>query len=111
VATVNSSLELTVGSPSKEKPTVTRALKVATCTGRFLLCFQEFRDVDTGFAQDGAKRALCHIARMVGQGDFAARDSVPPDFMTTRTGAVKGEPEGSQLAGHFAIPEPSEATH
>jgi len=28
---------------------------------------------------------------------------VPPDFMTTRTGAVKGEPEGAQLAGHFAL--------
>ena len=31
VATVNSSLELTVGSSSKEKPTVTRAVTVATC--------------------------------------------------------------------------------
>ena len=30
VATVNSSLELTVGSSSKEKPTVTKALTVAT---------------------------------------------------------------------------------
>ncbi len=30
VATLNSSLELTVGSSSKEKPTVTRALTVAT---------------------------------------------------------------------------------
>ena len=79
--------------------------------GRFLLCFQELRNVDTGFPQDGAKRALCHIARMVGKGDFAPRDSVPPDFMATRTGAVKGESEGAQLAGHFAILEPGEATH
>jgi hypothetical protein len=31
VATVNSFLELTMGSSSKEKPTVTRALTVAKC--------------------------------------------------------------------------------
>ena len=40
VATVNSSLELTVGSSSKEKPTVTRAMTVATrpfvCAGPVL---------------------------------------------------------------------------
>jgi len=55
--------------------------------------------------------ALCHIARVVGKGDLAARDSVPPDFVTTWTGAVKGEAQGAQLAGHLAILEPREATH
>jgi hypothetical protein len=34
VATVNSSLELTVGSSSRERPTVTRALTVAARRGR-----------------------------------------------------------------------------
>jgi hypothetical protein len=34
VATVNSQFELTVGSSSKEKPTVTRALTVATPLGK-----------------------------------------------------------------------------
>ena len=47
----------------------------------------------------------------VGKGDFEARDGVPPDFMTTWTGAVKGEPQGAQLAGHLAILEPRKATH
>jgi len=48
---------------------------------------------------------------MVGKGDFAARNGVPPDFMTTWTGAIEGEPLGAQLAGHLAILEPSQATH
>ena len=71
---LNSSLEFTEGSSSKEKLTVTRALAVAT---RWLPARAGFNYV----------------------------------FMTTRTGAVKGEPEGAQLAGHFAILEPGEATH
>jgi hypothetical protein len=46
VATVNSSLELTVGSSSKEKPAVTRAVTVALSKSKLVTATQEHHSTD-----------------------------------------------------------------
>ena len=71
---------------------------VAPLSGGCGPCFQEFLNVDAGFTEDGAQCACGQVARMMGQGDLAARLLVTPDFVAAgRPGRSKAKPKMRSL--------------
>jgi hypothetical protein len=66
---------------------------------------QECADVDSRFAEDGAESSFGHIAVMMRNCDFAACQSMTPDLMAARPGAVKSKTEFAQPPRRFAVLE------
>lgn len=76
-----------------------------------LLLLQEHLRLDAGLLEDGAQRALGHVAGMVGDGGVAVRGRVMPDLMAPCGLAMKLEPERLQSPGDVAIAKAAEPPH
>ena len=76
-----------------------------------LLLLQKLFRLDACLLEDGAQRALGHVAGMVGDGGEPARARVIPDLMAAGGLAMKLHPECLQSPGDVAVAKAGEATH
>lgn len=75
------------------------------------LPLQEHVRLDAGLPEDGAQRALWHVAGMVGYGGVAMGIRVVPDFMAPSGLAMELEPERLESPGDVAVAKAPEPPH
>jgi len=69
------------------------------------LRLQEIVHFDIRLPEDGAQRALRHIAGMMWQRYLVSTDVVSPHLVTSGAGSIEDIAEAPELAGDFAVLE------
>jgi len=67
------------------------------------LGFQKNVHIDSSFAENGTKRSLRHVARMMWDGDFPAGLRMTPNLMTAGARAVEAKSKRTKTPRNFTV--------
>ncbi len=72
-------------------------------TSNASLSFQKSVHINSGFAEDGAKRSFRHVAGMMRDRDFSSGFGLAPDLVAACARAIESKSERAKTLGNLAV--------